>query len=129
MATRIPPTSGRKDLQDLRNLSRAPLFSYAQKQAQPRSPRVKMAALQPAQFPALAAFAPTRLWTWITEYLRYRIGPRHPFLSYSEGGPDNGVYALQGDAQGIRIALAGDWGTGTDEAERIGELIRAFEPH
>ncbi len=29
----------------------------------------------------------------------------------------------------IRIALAGDWGTGTDEAAKVAAEIEAFEPH
>lgn len=36
---------------------------------------------------------------------------------------------MQGDAGEIRIALAGDWATGTDEAHTISELIKAFKPH
>ena len=29
----------------------------------------------------------------------------------------------------IRIALAGDWGTGTDEAAQVAALIEAWRPH
>jgi hypothetical protein len=39
------------------------------------------------------------------------------------------VYTLQGDPGEIRIALAGDWATGTDEAAHIAKLITAFQPH
>ncbi|MGD0420658.1 MAG: metallophosphoesterase [Xanthobacteraceae bacterium] len=120
--------SDRKDLQDLRNLSRAPILSYLQKQAEPSAPRAKTAALAPARYPILAAFAPNRLFKWIWEYLSHRIGPRHPFLTYAKSGADQGIYKLEGDGE-VRIALAGDWATGTDEAECVAELISAFKPH
>jgi len=129
MITPVASSLGRKDLQDLQNLSRAPVLSYLQKQEQPRAARQKVAQLQPARFPLLAAFTPQRLWNWIRQYLRYRFYPRHPFQVYTKGSADSGIYPLQGDAGEIRIALAGDWATGTDEAYTISELMRAFKPH
>ena len=119
----------RKDLQDLRNLSRAPVLSYLQKQAQPLAPRDKIEKLAPARYPTLAAFSPAGLWKWISEYLSHRIGPRHRFQDYTTSGSDQGIYRMQGDAEVIRIALAGDWGTGTDEAARVAATIKAFKPH
>ena len=121
--------SNRKDLRDLRNLPRSPLMSFLQKQNQPRAPRPDAAALAPAKHPLLAAFDPRLVWKWITEYLGHRLGPRHPFLSYAKSDPDQGIYKLEGDDEEIRIALAGDWATGTDEADRIAQLITAFDPH
>jgi Calcineurin-like phosphoesterase len=120
--------SRRKDLQDLRKLPRMPILSYLQKQAPPRAPRVKAAALAPARYPILAAFAPQRLCKWLWEYISHRIGPRHPFLVYAKSDPDQGVYPLEGGPE-IRIALAGDWATGTDESESVGKLMAAFKPH
>jgi Calcineurin-like phosphoesterase len=117
-----------KDLQDLRKLPRMALFSYLQKQAQPPRPRVKTATSTPSSYPKLAAFLSKRLVKWIYEYLLYRVGPRHPFLTYDKSGADQGLYKLEGGDE-IRIALAGDWGTGTDEAERVANLITAFKPH
>jgi hypothetical protein len=125
-----PPhdSSRRKDLSDLRKLSRSPVLSYLQKQAQPQKPRVKTATLKPPQYPMLAAFSPTRIFEWAREYLKYRIGRRHPFQVYAPSDPDQGVYTLEGDGE-IRIAMAGDWATGTDEAECVARLMQAFEPH
>jgi len=123
-----PSRNTRKDLQDLRRLSRAPILSYMQKQVAPRAPRLKSANLVPARYPILAAFSPTRIGKWLWEYLSHRIGPRHPFPVYANGDPDQGVYRLEGGSE-IRIALAGDWATGTDEAESVGKLMAAFEPH
>src|ERR1700737_4239934 len=121
--------SRRKDLQDLHKLPRAPILSYLRKQASPGAARVKTAKLVPSKYPLLAAFSPQRMVKWIWEYLSFRIGPRHPFLTYARSDPDQGVYPLEGDGKKIRIALAGDWATGTDEAALVGELMTEFRPH
>jgi hypothetical protein len=67
-------TNRRRDLQDLRDLSRLPILSYLQKQAAPRAPRIKTAELAPASYPLLAAFSPQRMSTWAWEYLRIASG-------------------------------------------------------
>jgi hypothetical protein len=81
-------TSNRKDLQDLRNLSRARILSFLQKQAPPPAPRIKTADLAPARYPILAAFTPKRLCKWIWEYLSHR----HPFQVYVASDHDQGIY-------------------------------------
>jgi hypothetical protein len=122
------PSTNRKDLQDLRDLPRMPILSYLQKQAPPPAPRDKSVAAQPASYPILAAFTPNRLGKWIWSYISCRIGPRHPFQIYAKSDPDQGVYTFESDTE-IKIALAGDWGTGTDEAASVGKLITKFQPH
>ena len=124
-----PPPDARRDLQDLRGLSRSAFLAYGQKHAQPRTLRPRAKAARAAQHPNLAAFAPNRLWRWLTEYWRFRIGKRHPFQTYEGPHRDNGVYRLRGGGDGTRIALAGDWGTGTDEAFHVASHMRAFRPH
>jgi hypothetical protein len=121
------PSSQRKDLQDLSALPRMAVMSYLRKEAAPLAARPKTAGLTPASFPNLSAFASRRILKWIAEYLSRRFGPRHPFLTYAQSDADQGVYRLEGDE--IRIALAGDWGTGTDEAEAVAVLIREFKPN
>ena len=123
------PHGARRDLQDLRNLSRSAFLAYGQKHAQPRTLRPRAKAARPAQHPGLAAFAPDRLWRWLIEYWRFRIGKRHPFQTYDGQDGDHGVYRLHGSADGIRIALAGDWGTGTDEAFHVAARMSEFRPH
>ena len=76
----------------------------------------------------LAAFGPTRIFEWLRQYFKYRIGRCHPFRVYAPSDPDQGVYTLDNDGE-IRIAMAGDWATGTDEAECVAKLMEAFEPH
>ena len=128
--TRGPRPNGmHRDLQDLRNLPRSAFVSYQKKHAQPHRPRSRAQAAQRLAYPGLAAFAPHRFWKWLTEYWRFRIGRRHPFQIYDGEDGDNGVYRLHGDGREIRIALAGDWGTGTDEAAQVAALIEAWGPH
>jgi hypothetical protein len=117
-----------KDLQDLKNLSRSTLLSYMQREARPQAPRRQAQKLAPATYPILAAFSPQRLFTWIWHYLTHRLGRRHRFQSYAASGSDHGVYKLAGDGE-TRIALAGDWATGTDEASVVAALMTAFKPH
>lgn len=123
----------RKDLQDFVGLSHAPIVAYLQKQALPRMPRQKGAGALPSIFQKMKIFLPNNQWRWLSEYLRCRIGRKHPFLCYEDPERDNGIYRLEGDgehdADEIRIALAGDWGTGTDEAFMVAERIKSFDPH
>ena len=121
-------STGRRDLQDLQRLSRAPFLSYLQKQAPPPAPRNKTRPPKPPKYPILAAFSPGRLGKWIWQYVSHRIGPRYPFQTYHKSDPHQGVYQMEGDPE-VRIGLAGDWATGTDEAARVGKLIEEFGPH
>jgi hypothetical protein len=124
---RTPKAAGYKDLQDLRGLPRSLILSHLQKQAMPDSPRPKSSDNRPSKFPLIRAFTPGRFWDFVREYLRNRLGPRHAFRTYS--GDDLGIYPLEGDEEGIRIALCGDWGTGTDEAHDVAQRIKESEPH
>lgn len=122
------PTQG-KDLQHLTNMSWVPAVSFLRKAALPSAPTQS----PPVAFQKLGIFSASNIWQWLRDYLRYRIGPRHPFATYDNPAQDNGVYALRGDdgAAGgpIRVALAGDWGTGTDEAYKVASKIEEFRAH
>ena len=123
------PRHARKDLQDLRKLPRSAFVSYQKKHAQPHAPRSRAQAVKHLAYPGLAAFAPHRFWKWLTQYWRFRIGRRHPFQTYDGEDGDNGIYRLSGDAREIRIALAGDWGSGTMRRLEVAALIEAWRPH
>ena len=89
-----------------------------------------VAALAPtSNFPGLKAFLPQNLWAWISNYLKNAFTPRYPFPDYTKSGK-TGVYSLSPAAGGdtITIAIAGDWGTGTQEAETIADLMIATKP-
>jgi hypothetical protein len=123
-------SSGHKDLSDLRHLPRSPIGSYLQKQAQPKAPRPKITTfeLKPKRFLAIGSYLPPHRWNFIIEYLRNRFGRKHPFQTYPPGQRNTGVYTMPLQNE-IRIALAGDWASGTDEAANIGDLISTFQPH
>jgi hypothetical protein len=90
----------------------------------------KVAELAPAsRFPKLKAFAPQNVLPWIGNYLKYALTPRYPFQSYATG-PGNGVYrvAPRPGSDAVRIAIAGDWGTGTSEAQAVASLMVSTEP-
>jgi hypothetical protein len=76
----------------------------------------------------LGAFLSRNLWPWITSYLKFVFQKRHRFMDY-QGHTTTGVYpvAPAGNAP-VRIALAGDWGTGTTEAETAAELMTQSSP-
>jgi hypothetical protein len=127
----------RRDLREYAGLTRLPVASYARKAAAPSERRTKTEPSfaprfhRSPRFPSISAFSRGRFLDFVRSYLWNRIfGPRHSFETYGEGDPDQGVYAMDGDSDGrIRIALCGDWGTGTDEAHYVGQRIRRFDPH
>jgi hypothetical protein len=116
----------RRDLRDYAKLSRLPIQSYVRKATAPLAPREK--GPSPARFPAISRFL-TGKFAFAYEYLRNRLGARHDFDFYQKRDGDNGVYQMQGEDGEIRIALCGDWGTGTDEAYQVGLRMLESSPH
>ena len=142
MAKRNPNPAGppkrraaRRELQDVQGLPRSPLGSQFRRKLDKMGVSARAPLLR-----RLKIFLPGNWFAWGWEYLKNRIGFRHPFPSYdlSPGSPDLGVYRLEDlssiggrpDRAGeVRVSLAGDWGTGTQEAERVAEIMRHFDPH
>jgi hypothetical protein len=133
MGVEAVPSVGGKDLKDFEGLSRAPELGFWRKQSLPPAPRGANAASAPSAFQQLKTFVSDNVIGWISEYLRYRIGRKHPFPSYDDPKTDSGVYPLYGDQEQsddvVRVAIAGDWGTGTDEAYTVAKLMRERAPH
>jgi len=83
---------------------------------------------QDSKFPSMAAFLKVTPWLW-----HYFLSIFHtkygPYPGYELDGKD-GVYPLRAKNGGktIRIAVAGDWGTGTEEAFHVGEQMSKFAP-
>jgi hypothetical protein len=120
----IDPNQQGKDLKDFQKLPRSPLASYMMRASEFRN--------------TLAAFEPTAIFQWVTEYLGNRIGRRHKFNHYDNSSPDSGIYQLADDSsiggahdpkREIRMSIAGDWGTGTDEAAEVAAMMQKFAPH
>lgn len=102
----------RKDLRSFGRLPRSPIVSYVARAAE-------------GFHYTLSAMGSEALWQWVTEYFGNRLGPRHKFNTYENTPAVSGIYKLgdnsviggRADANGeIRLTIAGDWGTGTDEA-------------
>ena len=73
------------------------------------------------------------LWAW--HYLKSRLGGKYEFQHYLDRPDDDGIYDLSaGDGAGapeqpVRVTLAGDWASGTEDADIIGRCIAESEPH
>lgn len=121
----------KRSLETLLNLKRSAWHNYL------RAARSESFSWRDARKPfyhQLKAFFNTIVW--VLTYLKYRFGMRHRFLDYSSQ-TTKGVYPLapdfplNGDApeEEIRVSLAGDWGTGTREANLVANSIRRSRPH
>ena len=71
-----------------------------------------------------SGFLTKNLWAWLTHYLGLVLRPRRPFPTYAATGRP-GVFALPNEC---RLGLAGDWGTGTETAEKVARNMGGHEP-
>ena len=125
---------GGKDLHSFKNLPRTPVGSYLRKAVDPKSPTAPVPPGSPPpvleRFPELRLYNP-RAWSdWIRSYVKNRLGRRHKFNFYLPGKADRGIYPLKSADGGerVRMALTGDWGSGTDEARRVGRQMAERHP-
>jgi len=91
--------------------------------------------------PPLQDFDNTDIWPWISNWIKVTFetdieglvvpkDKKHPFESYPATG-DQGRYDLSpllAPDGSIRIALAGDWGTGTDLAQQVADSMVSTSP-
>jgi calcineurin-like phosphoesterase family protein len=123
MAKKTPPDPPRRkrEATDLHKLPRSAGLSYLYRAAE--------VAAGP-NFPPESKFAPSALWQWIRSYLAYVFQRKHYFPD-QDASPVHAMFAMAGD-QGddqVRIAVAGDWGTGTQEAVNVANNMSAVKPH
>jgi len=87
-------------------------------------------AVSKPNFPLESSFAPAAILRWARHYLAYVIRDKHLFPPHT-ASPQNAMYDLLDEhaSDHVRIALAGDWGTGTDEAAAVAKQMLAFNPH
>jgi hypothetical protein len=80
-------------------------------------------------FPKLKAFLPQNFIPWLASYLKYAFTRRYPFPDYTKT-TNTGIYRLAPAIPGavIKLAIAGDWGTGTKEAETIAGHMKDESP-
>lgn len=82
-----------------------------------------------SRFPLLSVFLQSP-WPWLLTYLKSAFNGRfRPYPTYLPDGHD-GIYPLRSSAfnEPIRISIAADWGTGTEEASRVAEQMTRFKP-
>jgi len=115
-----PGNRRRRSADNLQKLPRSSAVSHLYRSAE---------RLAPANYPPLKQYAPSVWWGWIKAYLKYVFNPKHDFPAYT-ASPSKAVYDLTGDdGSPVRIALAGDWATGTNEAFKVASQIQQFHPH
>src|SRR5580704_14687099 len=117
-----PKLRSRRSVKDLTGNQRSAALAQLSKAAE---------AAAPPNFPPASKFSAGVLWDWIRNYLAYVLRKKHDFPPFA-ASPQQAVYDLvddNNDAQNIRVSLAGDWGTGTGEAESVADRIRESRPH
>lgn len=110
-----------QDMRDLMRLPRSALASHLRKKVD------ELADV--SRYPLLFAFLPQNLWPWVRSYLKYVFHRKHAFMSYPDSG-NRGCYALEAanGSEPVRIAVVGDWGTGTAEADQVAQCMLQFKP-
>ena len=73
----------------------------------------------------IAAFLPSRLFTWISQVAKYWFHKKHAFRDYTTHGKGTGIYPID---DRVKISIAGDWGTGTDEARIVAAAMETSDP-
>ena len=71
----------------------------------------------------LAIFETRQIWNWIKSYLQH-LGPRHDFLPARAASNGTSIYTVPNN---LRLSVAGDWGTGTDEAYFVADQMKRWD--
>jgi hypothetical protein len=129
---------GLRDFLDVRTFKDRPHLPPARAHLRASLEKSRLEAPPGSSFPRkLSAFLRNQVFSWFFSYIKFRLGPRHRFQIY-DGTGDRGIYPLAGDSyfvgdspadEDIRISVAGDWATGTDESDRVAQRMLAFRPH
>jgi len=117
----IPPRQTTRNARDLANLPRSAVLSHLYRAAE---------AAAPPNHPPLWMFSPSALWEWVRRYLAYVFRKKHMFPPYT-ASPQHAMYDLLDETgqEHVLISVAGDWGTGTDEAESVARQMKEPKPH
>src|SRR5450631_4876016 len=78
-----------------------------------------------ATYDPISAFLPNRLLKWIPQVAKYWFHKKHAFRDYTTHGKGTGIYPID---DRVKIGIAGDWGTGTDEARIVAASMEQSEP-
>ena len=77
-----------------------------------------------ATYDPMSAFLPSRLFEWIPQVAKYWFHKKHAFRDYTTHGKGTGIYLID---DRVKISIAGDWGTGTDEARIVAAAMEKSE--
>src|SRR3984885_2711873 len=77
-----------------------------------------------ATYDPLASLLPSRLSKWIPKVAKYWFRKKHAFRDYTAAGKTSGIYPIP---DRLKIGIAGDWGTGTDEARIVAAAMEKAE--
>ena len=78
-----------------------------------------------ATYDPIAAFLPGSLFKWIPQVAKYWFRKKHAFRDYTTQEKGTGIYSID---DRMKISMAGDWGTGTDEARMVAAAIEKSDP-
>jgi hypothetical protein len=78
-----------------------------------------------ATYNPISAFLPGRLFMWTVQVAKYWFKKKHAFRDYTTHNKGTGIYPMDDRA---KISLAGDWGTGTDEAKKVALAMEKSQP-
>lgn len=115
-----PPRYEAKNLGDYRDLGRGPFTSYYRR-------LVAAAGVSPTAgvFERLSAFTGSvENWDeWAKHVLKYIGKGKYPFQAYPPN--ETGIFTIPNQ---VRVSIAGDWGTGTDEAKHVTDQMKTHKP-
>ena len=119
-SSNAPPDYGAKNLTDYMNLGRGSMTSAYRRLAGAAGIRTGGGF-----FARLGAFTgDVKNWpAWIGHVWQYAGGKKYPFPSYANLA--DGIFLVPDE---VKLSIAGDWGTGTDEAKQITDQMKAGEP-
>lgn len=110
-------------------LSRSLVVNRYKADALRRKKALRLKGVEPKPGFSLKDFLTEKIWKWIEHSTRHLLGRKHEFKFYN--GDDKGVYAIdeQFKNEEIRIALAADWASDTEESIQVGARMKSHEPH
>ncbi|MGB6876961.1 MAG: metallophosphoesterase [Candidatus Acidiferrales bacterium] len=111
-----PKERARKDLRNFSGLSHFRAAAHFQ---------AARTGYSTTTYDPISAFMPGRLLQWIPRVAKYWFHKKHAFRDYTTGGKGTGIYAIE---DRVKFSIAGDWGTGTDEAGVVAAGMEKAEP-
>jgi len=104
-----------KSLKNFQDLSRLPVVNHV---------RSALAATGRPPLHTIRIFERSALWEWITSYLGHVFGKNYPFPGTDTAPNKTSTYTIPDT---LRVSIAGDWGTGTEEAATVATQMMIWD--